>query len=781
MLRNYLLVSLRNLRRHFTYSFINIFGLTVGLACTMIIGIWVYQEYSYERHFQQAEDIYRVGVNFYNIGDMARGPRKLKSSLVKYSDIERVANLWKIGELTLLEEGKESVIENVFQADEDFFKLFSYTFLNGSVTALDQPDGAVVTEELALRLFGSLEVLGKTLKFKDNPQTYNVRGVVAGEGKSHIPAAIWLSSEPPTERVIWTSASPFVYSLINSDNAASRLGEILEEIRKEEVFPTIGHDNYEEFKASGIYQFLPIALTSIHLESEMKFEASAGGNKMATDVFAGVAILILVLASINFINISTARASVRAKEVGIRKSLGTSKVQLICQFILESILISVFAMGLGMVIGEVLLNSFEAFTGLELLNSLFSNPTFVLVSIIGSVVIGILAGLYPAFYITRFQTIKVLKGNMEVNEKGFLRNGLVLFQFVISISLLVVSMFVFSQLKFIQDKDLGINTENVLVIRNLQEIAEHKAFLKEELEKFPQVEMASLIHRVPGSTSITIQSLPVENGDEIWFQAFGGDENMLESLGYRLLAGRNFSDAIASDSSAIILNETAAEMLEFQDPIGKTLNNGEVRIIGVVSDFNYESLKKKVEPTILRRGDGHNLAIKFSGKDPSLLLEEIEKIWTGLGAEENPDYYFLDENYERFAERELVLSKAILIFTVLAMFISCLGLYGLSVFTAERRTKEIGIRRVLGASLLSILKLLNRKFALPILAAFLISVPLSFLAVNEWLSNYAYRIDISPLVFLIGGIIALVIGLSTVSWQSARTALQNPVTSLRNE
>ncbi|MEP5613896.1 MAG: ABC transporter permease [Cyclobacteriaceae bacterium] len=786
MLRNYLLVSIRNLKRHFTYSFVNIFGLMIGLACTMVIGMWVKQEFSYDQHFQNADRIYRVGVDFYSIGKMARGPEILKTKLSEYSGVGKTTNLSQIGDVTLLVGDKEILQEQVFVTDKDFFQLFSYEFLTGEASSvLQRPDGAVITEQAAIHLFGSTDVLNRTIQLKDDPQVYAIEGVVSSEKMTHIPAEVWLSDGGRTLETSWTSASPNSYVLVTSEDPTEVLNTILDDILEKEIQPKIAAgETFEDFKQSGLYQFFPIPIIDIHLYSDFIFEMSPIGNAMTTKVFAGIALLILFLASINFINISTARSTVRAKEVGIRKSLGTSRSQLFLQFILESILIVFVAAGLAMLLGTLFLAGFEKVTGLKLLDSLFINPVDFVVVFVAAIVLGFIAGIYPALYITRYQTVKVLKGDVGVNEKGAVRNGLVLFQFVISISLLVVSMFVFSQLKFIQNKDLGFDSENVLVVPNFSEVSQHGNFIKQELLKNASISVVSINQRVPAENGSFVSKIAKDGEDqERWFQQFSGDEDMFECMGFRLLSGRNFSGEIATDTSAVILNETAVKELGFENPIGQTLNGGYYKIIGVVSDFNYETLKNQITPVILgfSKEKGRNLAIKFSGSNPQLVIDHLNTIWDGLGAKKKADYYFLNENFEQIVAKERVLSKAILIFTSLAMFISCLGLYGLSVFTAERKTKEIGIRRVLGASVLNITKLLSGNFSKPIVIAFCLSIPISYLAVDNWLANYAYRVEIEPTLFLIAGLIALIIGIVTISWQSIRSALKNPVDSLRAE
>ena len=784
MLRNYLLVSIRNIKKHFSYSFVNIFGLTIGLACTLVIGIWVHQEYSFDKHFKDSDKIFRIGVNFFNIGNMAIGPEILKEKLLIYPDVAYHASMGSRGSVTFATDKAEISIEKCFTADKDFFKVFSYEFLQGNPkTALDEPNTIVLTVSTARKLFGSADAIGNILHIKDDPQTYTVTGVVKESGRSHISANMWFSFRQPVN-LQWTSASSYQYVKMKKSNGEDRLSKILDEQQKEVREKFAPDQTVEEFKASGLYQFLPIALEDIHLKSELKFEPSPTGNLQTTNVFAGVAILILLLASVNFINISTARATTRAKEVGVRKSLGTRRTELVFQFTLESVLVCLIAGILALVIGELFLFAFEKITGLELLETLFNDAFQLIIVLAGAILLGILAGVYPAVYITRFKAVNVLKGKLGTGEKGILRNGLVLFQFTISICLLIIAIFIYNQLRYIETRDMGFDMKNVLVIDNIRELPDHGKILKQELEKKSYVEKVSINDRVPASSNtLSITSVKNDEEKEVFIQQFSGDEDMMECLGFRLIAGREFSKSRASDTAALIINEAALTELELEDPIGKMLSNGQYQIIGIISDFNYESLKKKVEPAMLRLSsdEKNNLTISFSGKHTEELITDLNDLWIKVGAEGAPEYYFLDENFERLVRREKVLSKSVLIFTFFAMFISCLGLYGLSIFTAERRTKEIGIRRVLGASVSSIAGLLSKNFALPILIAFIIAAPVALMVVREWLANYAYRIDLGLFPFLLGGGTALTLGLVTISWQSIKAALKKPTVSLRSE
>ena len=784
MFKNYLIVSFRNLVRNFSYSLVNIFGLTVGLACTLVIGTWVYQEYTYDRQFKDAENIYRVGVNFFNIGDMAIGTDALPTKLADYSEIEAITAVKSLGQRTL-QIGDQSInLESGYEIDQFFFSIFNYDFEQGSaISTVSAPNSVVLSAKKAIELFGTSDAIGETFKIKGDAETYQVTGILSpSRFKTHLESEFWLYKEPQQASANWTSAGKYVYVKVAGTQPDVTLDEILDQ-QIAEISKTFSPDmDLEAFKESGTYKLLPMPISDIHLRSKLKFEPSTSGNVVTTNAFAGIAILILTLASINFINITTARATTRAKEVGIRKSLGTNKSQLIQQFIIESQIVCLTAMTGALIIGEYFLKGFESVTGLELLSTLFLGPLQLIIVYAGAIVIGTLAGFYPALYMTRFYPAKVLKGLVDNKEKGWLRNGLVLFQFTISISLLIVALFVFQQISYMEGRDLGFRSENVLIIENMNKIPSKQRQFQESLQNLSYVQSTSLNQRLPASNSVSITQINGEEDTEVWMHTFAGDENMITCLGYQLLEGRNFSSSMATDTAAVILNQSAVTELGLEEPVGKFINEGKLQVIGVVSDFNFESLKESISPAMLvyQTKDMYNLSVKFSGS-PAPLLAEITAQWDTFNSDAVLDYHFLDDNFEQLVKKEKVLSKGIITFTLLAMFISCLGLYGLSIFTAQKRTKEIGIRRVLGASMSQITVILSKGFAKPILISFVLSIPVAYLIASKWLAAYAYRIEIGPVPFAVAGAVAILLGLATISWQALRTALKNPVVSLRSE
>jgi len=785
MFKNYITISFRNLKRNLIFSSINIVGLSIGLACTLLIGVWVSQELSYDRHFKDSEKIYRVGVNFFNIGNMAIGPEILQSRLREYPEIVATTDIGNVGTLEFKKDGQSVHIENVFRADDEFFDVFSYRFLEGTPNfALTEPNSAVISISTAIKLFGTERAVGKIIERMDTEQAYKVTGVVKIEGKTHLPVQMWISKEESEQELTWTSASSYIYAKIDHDDPKVRLDEILSRLQDEIRSVFAPENTLEEFVTAGTYVFLPLCIEDIHLHSDLRFEPSPVGNNLMVKVFAGVALLILTLACINYINMSTANATNRAREVGVRKSLGSLSSDLIFQFVMESILVCLLATTIALAMGHLFLLGFETLTGMELLDTLITGPAVIVIVYSFALILGVLSGAYPAYYITRFKTVKALKGRLTTDESGSVRNGLVLFQFSISIGLLIVAAFIFNQIRFMENMDKGFESDNVLVVNTVSKIPEHAEYLKKEFQRKSYVNSVSLNERMPASSYTAVTSLFSEDNQEVWTQQFMGDENMVECLGFKLKEGRGFSEqSVGRDTSSIILNEAAVRQLGLEDPIGATINNDRFTVIGVVYNFNYESLKKEISPALLRySGKGiNNLAIKFKGAASEQLIQDLEALWSDLDTGQPLSYYFLDESYQKMVAREKLLSKAILLFTCLAMFISCLGLYGLSIFAARRRAKEISIRRVFGASISGVVFLMSRSFVRPIAIGFFISSPIAYLIVEKWLQNYVYRVDISATPFLFAGFVAIILGLFTVFGQSLEAALRNPAATLRNE
>lgn len=787
MLKNYFIIALRSMRRNLTYSLINILGLAIGLASAMVIGIWVYEEVSYEQHFEDHSRIYRVGVNFFNIGDMAPGPENFIEEIKDYPIVDEFTRLDFDGEKTFKVKEQKYLEGEVYLADENYFNLFTYAFIQGDPQkALEDLNSIVLTKEKAIQFFGTVQAIGKTLEIEDKEgsQLYTVTGVVdTGNRRSHIPAKIWLKLQPK-EGNNWTSANYYNYIKLKVGVSSQQLNEQLELLVKNKIYPSLPIEQpYEEWvKTPKAYRFIPMPITDIYLKSNLRFEPVAGGNEANVKIFSIVVLVILLIAGVNYVNITTARASKRAKEVGIRKSLGTDKKSLIFQFLSESVLISIIAFLLSLLFADIFNSLFQRYTGMPLIESLLADFRQLGVLFLITVTIGLVAGVYPAFYISSFKPISALKGRMGNMERSLFRNILVIVQFTISIILISSTIIIYRQLHYIQTKDLGLNKENVIIISNAGILESRQEAFVESLKDYAAIEVVSRSSRIPTGRGVYVKTFrTTEMQDGLPIQLFYGDDNYLAAMGFRLLKGRNFSENIASDTAAVLLNESAVRALGLADPIGASLNDN-LEVIGVISDFNFESPRKKIEPAaIMMLTNGSRLAIKIAEGNSQEAFNFIQGQWQQFQASEQMEHYFLDQSYAKLMEKEQIMSKAITLFSVLAILISSLGLYGLSAFICDQRTREIGIRKVFGAQISQVVLYLNNHLTKPILIAILIAIPLSFLMMEAWLNEFVFRTRIEIWVFIVSCCIALMIAWITVSWQSFRTALKNPVESLKSE
>jgi putative ABC transport system permease protein len=795
MLRNYITIAIRNLIRQFLYSFINILGLAIGMACSLIIILYVYGEWSYDRHYTNAERIYRIGVSFFNMGNFAKSPEALEDVLPKeFEGVEIFTSFQKSGgnKIFVKDQGFEEV---TYYVDSVFFTVFDHEFAAGNgEQAIMNSSSAVLTESMARKLFKDPQPIGQTLEVGESKVPYTVTAIVQDTDlNSHLKAKIWLGRDPKMKYGEgWSSAAVYSYVLLREGVTVNDLRTALDQIVAKHVHPSMSNGPLEDYlKDENSVKFHIQPLRDIYLKSKFDFEVSPGGNETNMYIFAVIAAFILVLAAVNFINLSTARATRRSKEVGIRKALGTSRSKLVWQFLLESIFICILSMIIALGISELFVFGFFWITGQELTINLWSNGFGLFGVLIFAVIIGLLAGIYPALYLTSFQAAKVLKGNTQPRKTQQFRNALVIFQFAISITLIITSVVIVRQLDFMEDKDLGFDDTNVVTIENLYGLKPSTAIaFKNELLNIPGVTGASLHAGEPASKAIlafyTYQTKSMENA--LTINTYFGDEDYLDVMGYRLIAGRNFDADLASDTSSVIINEAAVRALDLdENPIGAIVNENQ-KIIGVVKDFHWESLRNEIGPTAIvlqsersRNVSYSQLALKFNSPNPLAILKQAEAKWKELLPADPMTFHFLDENFGAVVEKEHVLGKAIGFFTILAILISCLGLFGLAAYTTEQRTKEIGIRKVLGASVSNIVLLLNKQFTLLVMIAIAIAIPVSYYAASEWLSEFAYRIDLSVWLFLGGSLIGLTISYLTVAFHSFRASKTNPAETLKWE
>lgn len=795
MLRNYLTVAIRNLRRQSLYSFVNIAGLGVGMAASLVIFLYVYGEWSHDRHFTNADRIYRVAYSFFNIGEFANGPELLGEYLPAYDVVESCTRFAKSSREEL-EAGDQVFEDLVYAADASFFEVFQYPFRAGNPsTALARPRSVVLTERAALKFFNTTDVLGRTIAVGKERVAHQVTGVVEDwSHPSHLKATIWISLDfDASKTYYWTSAAFYNYVLLREGAHVADLEHALNDIQEKQIFPTagkrMGNATLEDYLANeNAPRFHVQPLKEIYLRSKLNLEVSAGGNETNVIIFALIGLVILVLASVNFVNLSTARSVRRAKEVGIRKALGTTRFRMVGQFLLESVIVSLLSMVVALGVAELFAFLFFWITGQQLVVDLWSNPIGLPAVVAFAVWVGLASGIYPAFYLTAFKPVAVLKGTMSAGRSGSFRSALVVFQFSISIALMVGTLVIVRQLHFMSIRELGFEEEHVVVIDDVPLLGAHAESFKEELLKQPGVLSASFHTGEPGSkATITMNTFKTgEMENPLTLNTYYGDEMFVDLMGFSLVAGRDFNRDLASDSAAVILNEAAVRALYLaEDPIGEKLNEDQV-VIGVVKDFHWESLRNPIAPTAILpgrsvvKGVGYTqLGLKVAPGHAREVLRAAEHAWKARTSEAPLEYHFLDENFGALLAKETVLARAVGFFTALAILISCLGLFGLAAYTTEQRTKEIGIRKVLGASVTHIVGMLTGQFAKLVLISACVAVPVTYYFAQQWLSGFAYRASLPVWVFIAGAAAGLLIAMLTVLVHALRASDTNPAHTLR--
>ncbi|MBQ4820423.1 ABC transporter permease [Aquimarina sp. MMG016] len=810
MIRNYFKIAWRNLLKNKGFTIINITGLSLGIGCFIMITMFVMDELSYDRYNEKADRIYRIN------SDIIFGGTEMSMAITSdpmgevlkndYPEVEEYVRLYASQGSKLIKKGSEFINEvAVTHADSTLFNVFTLPALAGDTkTALNEPNTVVITATAAIRYFGGVDkALGQMLETDDNDRTlYKVTAVIEDVPKnSHFNFDFFFSMDNVNyDFGNYLSHNFHTYIVLKEETDYKAFNTNFKEVINKYVLPQASQfiqvDNWEQFEASGNkleYALMP--LTDIHLHSSRRVELGANGNIQYVYIFSATAIFILLIACINFMNLTTARSSGRAKEVGIRKVLGTEKKSLIWQFLTESTLISVLALGIALVFVWLSLGWFNEISGKELLiNSLFS-PRFLIFIIALPLFVGVLAGIYPAFFLSSFRPITVLKGKVASgHKKNVLRNFLVVFQFATSIILIVGTIVIYKQLDHIQTANLGFDKDQVLIVENSGLPRETRQYLKTEIEQLTEVKSASFAGYLPVSgssrsdnTFSTETVMTESNGFNM--QYWDVDYEYVKTMGMEIIEGRNFSRTFGADSTAIILNETAVKLAGFKNPIGKKVytidqNNNQIThtIIGVVKNFNFESLRQNVGALSFKLGNNSWVtAFRFNATEVSGLVDVIQEKYKAAASGMPFKYNFLDESFDSMYRQERRVGTVALIFALLAIVIACLGLFGLATYIAEQRTKEIGVRKVLGASVSNIVKMLSTDFVKLVLLAFIIATPIAWWFMNKWLQDFAFRIDLNWWTFGLTGVLALIIALVTLSFQAIKAAIANPVNSLRTE
>lgn len=809
MFKNYLTTALRILLRQKVYSGINVLGLTVGVTAALLILLYVSDELRYDNFHPDGDQIHRVTfrgkLEDQDFVSTLVGTQTAETMQLEIPEVQSVVRIAKWNTFPLRYEDKAFTEKQFLLADSNFFSFFNFELISGDKNeALNGPNKAVISEAAAKKYFdyngvGDLSPIGKIMAGgSDGKRTIEITGIAKNPPyNSHINFDFVLSMEswPESKSNIWLNSAVLTYFKIHKEANINSVQTKLDEFVPKYCGPEIQQFlnlSMEEFLGQGGRIGLGIQpLSSIHLHSNILDELEPNGNIQYVYLFSAVAIFILILACINFMNLSTARSANRAKEIGIRKTIGALRTRLMGQFIMESFIYTILSFILAIGFTTVLLNPFNFVAGKMLTSDMLLQPSFIIGMIVLILIVGFLAGSYPSFYLTSFQPVEVLKGKIRAGMKSSgIRNGLVVFQFVISIALIICSLMVYNQVKYIQNKNLGFEKENIINLLHTVNLGENGEAFKTELLSYPDVLGASFANRLPPNIDWTSTFNDPSTGRTHLFAIYQMDYDHLQTMGYEMVKGRFFSKDFPSDSSAIILNETAARNLGITEPNGQKIKSffnsdeGEVsEVIGILKDFNFETLKSAIRPMAImpKNTSNYEMAIRISGNNVADKVERIEAIWKKFAPQTPFEFSFLDQNFDAKYRSEQQLSSVILIFTSLAIFIACLGLFGLAAFTAEQRSKEISIRKVMGATIVQIITLLSKDFAKLVVIAFLIAIPITWFTIDKWLQEFEYHIDFSTSVVLISGSTAICVALLTISFQALKAALGNPVNSLRSE
>ena len=819
MLKNYITIAFRNLEKHRFYTFINISGLSIGIASCLIIVLYVMNEFSYDKHHEKASRIYRVNGEIKFGGNhwrLAVGPAPLASALLnEFPEIESAVRFRSQGSYLVKSEGSATSIKenSVNRTDSTFFKIFSVPVLEGDPnTALKEPNTVAISKKIAGKYFPEGNALGKTL-ILDNERPVKVTAIyqdMPTTGHFRFDLLVSMTGFEEAQSTQFLSNNFNTYILLKEGADAKALEAKLPGVVEKYIGPQAaavlgGEFSMEKFKAAGnLLEYTLMPMTDIHLHSDLTAELQANSDITYVYLFAAIAVFILFIACINFMNLSTARSANRAKEVGVRKVMGSLRSHLIRQFLTESILLSLFSFALAVALAFLLLPTFNSLSQ-KTLELPFGAPVFYSIIILAGLVVGILAGLYPSFFLSAFKPVNVLKGNVALGMKsGSIRSGLVVFQFVISIVLVIGTFTVNRQLNYIQNKKIGFEKEQVIVIQDAYALGENLRAFKTEVVRNSFVESGTISGYLPVSGTWRNDNTFWPEGTQpteenmVGLQNWTVDYDYLKTLGMKIKSGRFFSEEFPSDSTAIVMNESAVKRFNLEpDPLGKKIstfsgNNPDgspnrnsvvsFTVVGVVEDFHFESLKENIDPLafFLKASNG-SVAFRFKASSTQEVINNIEKTWAKLAPGQPFQYSFLDEDFGRMYSAEQRLGKIFVIFAGLAIVIACLGLFALTSFTAEQRTKEIGIRKVLGASVGSIVFLLSKEFGKLIVVAFLIAVPLAWYGVSWWLKSYVYKVEVGVLVYLLAGVFSFAIAWATMGYQSIKAATSNPVNSLRSQ
>lgn len=818
MIKSYLKIAFRNLSRKKGFTLINILGLASGMAVCLLILLFIQSELGFDTYHKKGRDIYRMVLdrkypgrtNSYAIIPPSIG-KAVKAEFPEVKEVVRVFNFTgDDGSFFIKIADKTWEEKSVLMADSNFFKVFSSEIIAGDAsTPLDKPHAVVLTKSTAERLFGSAEnAIGKTF-LTDAPEDniFHISAVCADwPENNHFRFDMLLASTamPFLREDNYINFAASTYFLLSPGASAKKLESGFPTIIKKYVAAGIEKSfgmSLEQFeKAGNGYNYYLQPLYSIHLNSDLEAELGVNGSQKAVTIFSIIAVFILALACINFINLSTARSVERAREVGLRKTFGSEKKSLITQFLLESVVISLISIFVSLLLIALLLPLFNQLSGKELTIRYFLQPLQISLIIVASIFIGIIAGIYPAFILSSFKPILVLKGRFRSNSQGrWLRNSLVVFQFAISVVLIVCTIVVNRQMKYVMGDELGFQKDHIIVINNTNLIGDQTPAFKSALKGIAGVENVSRTTSLPGQTNYFGISFDVPGTDKtVTGRGSMIDEDYAKLLGLELKEGRFFDPSFTTDTFAVVLNEKAARDLGLEKPVGAKLTTPEdflnrpdgskieYTVVGVLKDFHYQSLHQKINPLIYNNANRFGqaspmMAVKIKAADFSKSIAQIEKTWQRFVKDRSFNYDFLDQTLARQYHSEQIMQKIFTVFSLLAIFIACIGLLGLAAYATQQRTREISVRKVLGANVGNIVTMLSTDFLKLVFIATLIAFPVAWWMMTSWLNNFEYRTQLSFWVFIIAAIAAVVVALLTISFQAIKAAMTNPVKSLRTE
>lgn len=802
MIRNYIKIAFRNIVNQKLFSIINILGLAVGITASLYVVLYVSDELSYDKFHSDIDVIYRMNLNGKISGQEVTTsytcPPLGAAMVNEIPEISITTRLQTLNNIVVKNDTENFIEEEgLIMADSNFFEFFDFNLTEGDANlVLKEPNTVVLTKKSVLKYFGDQSPIGQQLSIFNDGTAYKVTGVAEDPpSNSHLKFTMVLTttSVERFESQIWLNNGYQTYVKSYDPLDLPVVNNKVAELTKKYVGPQIEQfmgRTYDEFlKQGNVYGYYLFPLKDVHLYAVAEDELEAGGDIKYVYLFSAIGLFILIIGSINFMNLSTAKSAGRAKEVGLRKTFGSKRGNLVSQFLIESVIFSMMAGVIAIFLVYLLLPAFNNFAGKGIdASSLISVP--MLGFVLGlSILVGVFAGSYPAFYLTAFRPTDVMKGRIQSGAKnGNLRGVLVVLQFTISIILIVCTIIVYQQLSYTQNANLGFDRENVIVVQNTNRLDDNRKVFKDKLMSNSVITAASYANSViPGTNNTTVFRTPGSEQDHI-LATYLADYEQLEALGFELAEGRNFSRDFPSDSTAALVNEAAVKEMGWENPIGEELwhlddNPQTLTIVGVIKDFNFESLHSEVRPLVLRFiPEANRLVVRFTkGVSPSDAVAAIESEWKEIAPNDMFQYGFLDEDFDALYRSEQRLGKLFFLFTGIAIFIASLGLFGLAAYIAEQRTKEVGIRKALGASVIGISALLSKEFIKYVALAILIAVYPAYYIMSNWLEGFSYRVGINPLVFILSGLLAVAIALFTVSFQAIKAAKVNPVDSLKYE